>query len=353
MLAPLLLCIAASWYDYRAVIGRAHDTMTATTHALAEHGKAVLQTAALALDLQLNRIQTMTWPQIGDPQDVHDFLAGLVRELPQLQSAFYVDAKGYNSASSREFPMHPYDDRQRPYFQAAEKGETGLYVSAPFRGQAAGTLGFVISRARMINGQFDGLAAVTLSPEYFRDFYETVLRRREGSAALLMRADGTVLMRYPPEPRLDYVLPPQAPIMHALASGRAQDVLEVISIVTGKPRLLAYREIPETGLVVAYSIDLGQVLMEWYEHVAIFAGFAAFTCCALLLTARRAMWQAEQEQLGLQALLDETERRRRAEEALQQPAKWRRWVSSPAASRTTSTTCSPPCWARSSWYFVV
>ena len=46
-------------YDHQAVIGRADDAAAATTHALAEHAKAVLQTASLALDLELNR--SLAW----------------------------------------------------------------------------------------------------------------------------------------------------------------------------------------------------------------------------------------------------------------------------------------------------
>ena len=183
---------------HQAVIGRADDAAAATTHALAEHAKAVLQTASLALDLELNQVAGMDWPQIGASASVHQFLVGFA-QLPQLQSAFFVDAHGFNSASSRDFPMRPYDDRDRPYFTEAAAGQSGMLVSAPFRGKAAGTLGFVVSRARITDGRFDGVAAVTLSPDYFRDFYQSVLHWHETASAALLRDDGTVLVRYPAE----------------------------------------------------------------------------------------------------------------------------------------------------------
>ena len=60
-------------------------------------------------------------------------------------------------------------------------------ITAPFHGQAAGTLGFVVSRARLKDGHFDGVAAVTLSPEYFRGFCEMGLAWHPGASAALLR----------------------------------------------------------------------------------------------------------------------------------------------------------------------
>ena len=79
--------------------------------------------------------------------------------------------------------------------------------------------------------------------------------------------------------------------------------------------------VQQTDLVVIYTLDLQQVLAEWYQHLAIFAAFAVLASTALLLTSSRAMKHAAREQAGLQVLLDETERRQRAEMALQQAAK--------------------------------
>ena len=76
VLGPLLMFGAAAWYDQSAVIGRADDAAAATTHALAEHAKAVLQTASLALDLELNQVAGMDWPQIGSSASVHSVPGG-------------------------------------------------------------------------------------------------------------------------------------------------------------------------------------------------------------------------------------------------------------------------------------
>ena len=84
-LVPLLLFVAASWYDKDATIARARDNMEATTHALAAHAQAVMQSASLALTLQIDRVQGLDWTQIGGSQQVHDFLSWLVQQMPQLE----------------------------------------------------------------------------------------------------------------------------------------------------------------------------------------------------------------------------------------------------------------------------
>jgi signal transduction histidine kinase len=66
---------------------------------------------------------------------------------------------------------------------------------------------------------------------------------------------------------------------------------------------------------------MSQVLDAWYHDLAIFVALSALASFALLLTAWRSMQHADRERSGLHMLLDETERRRRAEAALQQAGK--------------------------------
>ena len=70
----------------------------------------------------------MDWHAIDKSREVHEFLAKIDHELPLVQSVFLVDPEGYNSASSRAFPMTPYDLRDREYYIEAKKGDDRLYV---------------------------------------------------------------------------------------------------------------------------------------------------------------------------------------------------------------------------------
>ena len=182
------------------------------------------------------------------------------------------------------------------------RASSACSVSAPFRGKAAGTLGFVVSRARITDGRFDGVAAVTLSPDYFRDFYQSVLHWHETTSAALLRDDGTVLVRYPANSRLAFVISRSAPIMRALAKHFDNGVEEGIAVADGRAKIFGYRRLPDTNLVAVYTLDRGGVLGEWYQHLAIFAAFALLTMFALLYTARRAVREAERQQTCPSAL---------------------------------------------------
>lgn len=121
VLIPALLFAAVAWLDYRATTARAREYVVVATNALAEQAKQALQTARLVLARSVDRVDGMDWPTINSSRDVHDFLAKIERETPLVQSVFLVDPQGYNSVSSRAFPMPAYDDRQRDYYLEAKR----------------------------------------------------------------------------------------------------------------------------------------------------------------------------------------------------------------------------------------
>ncbi len=314
-IVPLLLFAGAAWYDRLATLDRARDGMAATTHALAANAQAVMQAASMALALQLQEINGMDWRSIAKSSQVHDFLIRLVQQMPQLDSAFYVDPQGYNSASSRAYPMKPYDDREREYFRDAAKGDMGIMVGSLFHSQMTGTSSFVISRARLTDGHFDGVVALTLSPDWFRAFYERVLLWRTGAEAGLFRTDGIMLVHYPADALALPKLSAGSALMQALGRGAESGVFR------DGERLLAFRRVRGSDLIAAYSLRLDDVLSTWYQHVAIFIIFALLASAALLFVAHRTVEQSERERAHLAALLQETERRQRAEAALQHTSK--------------------------------
>jgi len=321
VVVPALLFALAVWYDRAVTLRNAHDRLASTVDALAAHAEAVLQTASLALALQLDAVKDMEWQTIATSPDVHRVLVRLTQQLPQVDSAFFVDPEGRNSASSRAFPMPPYDVSDREYYRAAKDGETGLVVSAPFVGRAAGTLGFTVSRVRLRNGAFDGVAAITLSPAYFGSVYESVVQWPAASAALLVRRDGTVLARFPAAATLPDRLPPDSPTMRAVATGGTAGFFAGASVVDGRDKLGFFRGLPGRDVFMVFGLDTERALAQWRVHLAICAGFMLLAMLALTVTARLALRRADSEQANLQALVAETGRRQTAEATLQQMQK--------------------------------
>ena len=113
-----------------------------------------------------------------------DFLARLRDELPQVEAVFLVDPQGIIAASSRAYPMPRYDVHLAEYFSAAlAQNNDTLVITAPFPGTRSGTTGFILSRRRARDGNFDGVVAVTVSPQYFKTFYRMILDDPRASAA--------------------------------------------------------------------------------------------------------------------------------------------------------------------------
>ncbi len=85
LVVPLLLFLAAACYDRSAILHGAKDRLRATNDALSAHAEAVLETASLALSLQLDAVKNLDWASIGQSSAVHQFLVGLDRQLPQVE----------------------------------------------------------------------------------------------------------------------------------------------------------------------------------------------------------------------------------------------------------------------------
>jgi len=313
---PVTLLIVATWYDHMVVATRADEIAHAISSTLAEHASKVMDTGDLVLARVLDRVRGMDWATIGTSSEAHEFLDRLVEELPQVESVFLVDPEGRASASSRGFPTPRYDASAREYFTAAKSGWTGLFVSAPFRSRSTGAIGFTLSRARLRDGAFDGIAGVTFSVSYFDSVWQDVLRR-DGSSAFLIRDDGTVLLGYPP--------PADATPQHAdgllvdqIRRGGDGRPFEGRSALDGRSKIVAVSRVQGEPLFAAYEADTWTALAGWRVHAATFAMFATIGVLALLWSAHTTLRHAERERESMRQLVVEAERRREAEAMLNQ-----------------------------------
>lgn len=239
IILPLLLFVGAAWYDRTNEVARAKERISDTTNALAEHAEAVMETIELVLARVEDGIDHRDWQDISSNPTVHQYLVRLKQNLPQVESVFLVDPNGRLAATSRAFPVPPFDGSEREYYtQARDRG--GLVISAPFRGQAAGTMAFTLSRPLLKDGKFNGVAAVTVYPAYFEGFYRAVVQNPARAAAnLVRRNDGTVLVSYPELDRGHTRLAADSPLMSSAESGKHGVVMRP-SIVNGEMRIAGF-----------------------------------------------------------------------------------------------------------------
>jgi signal transduction histidine kinase len=319
---PAVLFGAAAWYDHEVSLRAAREQVSAAADGLAEHARTVLSSAELVLDRVADRIGNAGWEEMGVSSWLHDHLRHVARDLREVESIFVVEPGGHIAASSRAFPMERFDVSMRDYYLVARDGQSSVYVSAPFRGKMSGTMAFTVSKPLIRNGKFDGVIAVTLFPGYFHDFYRSVLKHPDATAAALVRADGHVLVRYPQVSRDIMRLRPDEPLMKAVASNVPSGTLWATSSINGRDEVSEFRRIEHQPLYAVFAFDRQAYLTPWYWRVAAWAVFATLAGAAMFLAMDQVTRRLEMEKEQLKLLLAEGERRHEAESRLLQSQKF-------------------------------
>ena len=305
MLVPLLAFLGACWYDRGVVLDQERTQIAATLSVLAQHVQSMMQESALALDLEVNETKGKDWAAIRQSQELTTFLRRLEERLPELEDAFVVGPDGVVAAASGSDEPVGADVWDHDFFRRARADPDSLAISSqagphPSQSQRAT---FVVSRALVANGRFDGVAVVSVWSAYFRNLFEPLLDTQRSAAATLLRADGTELFRYP---RVlapgDGSGPDSAAVEHA-AMGPGVRMFLAPSGSGGRDRIGAAEAIPGWGLTVAYSLDKRQVLDEWYADLPFFFAIAAASALVLLFTTWRAVLAEERRRSAETALL--------------------------------------------------
>ena len=322
IILPVTVFVTAAALDYRTQREEVRRQVLATATALAEHAQAVAETAELVLARALDHVAGMDWPSIQSSAELHGFLVKLREGLPQIDSVYLIDPSGAYVASSRGIPLADIPNvAGRDFFDAARAGKRDSFVSAPFRGRLDGRSVFTITHPRAGSVDFDGLAGVTVSSAYFRDFYAKAMDYPGLSSATIVRSDGVVILRYPVPPVPLERLPPNSVFMQAMAAQGLDGAFEGRSAIDGRSRVGAYRHLRNQPLFVSYSANAEAYLAPWRRDMVFITAFCALLSAALLFTERLQRRRDKAERRAAEALVQEIDRRRRAELALEQMQK--------------------------------
>ena len=298
VMAPLLLFVAAAAYDYTKEKSDARRQVVATADALAEHAQKVIDTSMLVQTMVAERIGAVSWDRMAGDVDLHAFLVRIAQSLPQFESVYLIGPDGRIASSSRSLPATPFDVRERAYFRAAVSGNGRMVVSDPFRGEIKGTPAFTVSRAINPATPQSGIIAVTLSPDYFLQFYATVAQAETDTRATLIRSDGVFLVRYPAGGQTTQLNGDSGITVEQIAT-QASGLVESRGKGDAGTRLIAFHQLATAPLVATYSISLRAALADWYRHVAVLAAFATGLAGVLAYAARGAMLRASEERRSL------------------------------------------------------
>lgn len=278
---PLLVFCVVSVLDRLEEQRSGRQQILGTATALAEHAGSVFT----AIDIALAQVERSVGDRaVGEARGDRNLqleLQTILGRMPALESLFLVDESGVISASSRAFPMPPYDVQHRDYFQVARSGDDTLYVSVPFRGEFARSVAFTVSR-RIISpdGTFRGLVAATVFPEYFHSLYRGVHLSSARANVTLLRPDGTEILRFP-DTRPSNALSMPADFMPD-ALRRQSGLLDDEGRMGSSSDVMAFRVVPNTSLVLIYGTRRNDLLAPWYGRLA---GYGSLTLALSALIA--------------------------------------------------------------------
>ena len=317
-LLPLTAFVAAAGWGYQDAFRQARELGMEQAHVASRHAKLTFDAALETLGRAEKMTQGPTSALDGRESELHERMRDLVVAMPGA-GLFMVDAQARPMVSSALYPIdRTRSVADRDYFkQAQQQPLAPLHISEVFVGRQTGLARFTVSRARVTpQGAFDGVIGVTLSPEYFQEFYKTLAPAGTNNTFVLYRDDGAILTRWPSPPRATPRLPSGDPLLVQMQEGAASGVMLITSLFDGERRLLNFVRVPELPLYAQAGLAEGNILADWYRFLQWLAAILVPTTLVLVGVTWVALQRVRAQQAVLAALQAETARRAQAEGAL-------------------------------------
>src|SRR6202051_4907770 len=251
------------------------NTLAATNREITNLATALAeQTAWTFQGIDLLLSDTARWYQNDSkkiaPERLDEVLANRSAGVRQIRMITITDAQGIQRHRSRGSSPPDLDVSDRSYFIAQRDGTAaGLFMSEPVITRSDGRPGIFLSRRlEDETGAFAGVVAAIVNLEYLAQIYAAVTLGN-GSAVQLLRDDGQLLMRDPPDPAAMEQRFPQLAVPGTPAS-------RLTNPIDGKRDFIAVARVRDTPQVLAVTREEMVALHSWRDE-------------AMRLAARRAV----------------------------------------------------------------
>ena len=214
----------------------------------------------------------------------HKLLADRLQRLSQIDFISLLDNHGRHVNSSRMWPTDETDMSDRDYFtHARDYPDQKLFVSGLVHNRVTGARNiFFAKRISGPDGAFLGVVVTGIRQSYFQHIYDSLTAMR-GQSFVLLRDDGTVLVRHPDTQNLTGKKLPAASAWYALSRNGGGHFTSS-GAFDGVSRLIAVRPLKDFPLVVNVGVPASEALASWsYRAITIGLGTALALICSLLL----------------------------------------------------------------------
>ncbi len=249
-----------------------------------------------------------------EEKDIGHRLGELSDAMPGLRTLLILDKKGKVTVSNRP-ELIGQDFSEREYFSIPKKqaNHEKLYISQPFK-TVLGT--FVINLSIIITGKegnFNGIVAASLNPDYFKTLLESVLYA-DGMSSIIIHGDGQMFVSMPENNAAtgkNLAVPGSFFTRHR-DSGKTDNLYSGKTYLSGTERMVAIRTLnpPQLRLnkplIIVVSHNPDKVLAGWWRDTLIKCSavvlMGAFLVFGTLVMQRR---QKKLEQQSRQLLTEQ------------------------------------------------
>lgn len=291
----ITLSIARLWYDREADIEQWRSHLSDTSLILAEHVRQSLTAADLVLQSITDYVHDANIETDAElrsalgTKQIFEVLRNRASSVPQVSVASIVSRTGDIINFSRSWPPPPINVADRDYFKAhLADPDIEVFLSAPVRNR--GNKKWTFYLARKIKNSLNetiGLTLTGLESAFFSDFYGRIINT-PGSAVTLLRADGTVIARYPNRDDLIGASFASHPIFQAALVGNRSSATLITSEPNAAfggldtPRMISPRRVQGYPLVLNLVVMQNVILSEWWKR-AYFNGTSTVLAALLLI----------------------------------------------------------------------
>lgn len=318
VLIPMTVFVIVAWWGYDKTRADAEAAVIGAASLALDHAQ---KTFAVTLEVARRTAEISAGPDqqvLADQAALQQRLTDMVIGLPSTLNVNVWDATGRPLLRSDAPIDREVSIADRAYFTEQRDLDPGVGVTDVFLGRQTGKeLMNLTIRRPSADGSFRGIVAVSLSPSYFRDYYQSLTRDDPRLANFsLIRTDGVFLARSPPTPDGSRRMLPDSPTLRRILAGETEGSHMVPARSGREARIISFRRIPDYPLYVAVGFSRRAVFADWTRFVGILAAIMVPTTAGLFYVTWVALRKTRREQQIAKELDEETRRRAAAERSM-------------------------------------
>ena len=281
----LLLCLAITWLAVYFEVTRGRDAVLREAEVKTEVQARLFAENSRSIIKRINEILLDTRAQwTGDWKSFAELIRQRQESIADISfQVAVIDQDGTLAFSNLAKPTDRVDLSEREHFKVHQQSPLldHLFISKPVKGKVSGKWSIQFTRPVQKGGEFNGVIVVSISPDQFAAFAQTMGVQGDGSVTVV-RESGELMSRFPPSDSALGMVVKDSPYMRpdAPTSGNFRRT----AITDHVPRLYGFYHDEEYGLnfVVGYSLVDVLAPYEANRHIVISAGFVVSAVAILL-----------------------------------------------------------------------